>query len=110
MKECCNTDKPNQKNSYLKKLQDKWKLNSIFQVVIVLIIFALGGTTCAFLGKQILPMLGIESGGVGYGIVYILTVTILWPLCVLFYSIILGQYPFFKSYLAKMGKRMIGKK
>lgn len=111
MKECCktNNNQPVKKN-YLQKLQDKWKLNSLFQVIIVLIIFALGGSTCAFLGRQIMPAFGFESKNFGYWVVYILLVTLLWPMCVLAYSIILGQYPFFKKYLGQMGRRMIGKK
>lgn len=100
---------PDKKN-YLSKLQDKWKLNSIFQVIMVLIIFTLGGSTCAFLGRKFMPLIGMEDKGAGYWVVYILIVTILWPVCVLFYSILLGQYPFFKKYLGQMGRRMVGKK
>lgn len=112
MKECCKTNNKPMKQSYLSKLQQKWKLNSIMQVIIVLIIFALGGSTCAFLGGKLMPSLGfdVENKGILYYIVYIIIVTILWPLCVLAYSIILGQYPFFKKYLGQMGRRMIGKK
>jgi hypothetical protein len=110
MKECCN-NAPNNRSNYLSKLQYKWKLTSIFQVIIVLIIFALGGSTCAFLGKKyIMPLFNFESRHMGYWLVYIIVVTILWPICVMFYSILFGQYAFFKSYLTKMGKRMIGKK
>ena len=110
MKECCQTNNKPMKKNYLGRLQDKWKLNSIVQVIVVLIIFALGGSTCAFLGKKIMPALGFETRGVLYWIIYVLIVTILWPLCVLMYSIILGQYAFFKKYLSQMGRRMIGKK
>lgn len=110
MKECCNNQNQKVKKNYLEKLQDKWKLNSLVQVIVVLIIFALGGSTCAFLGRKIMPNFGFESKGVGYWFVYIFIVTLLWPLCVLAYSIIFGQYNFFKKYLSQMGRRMIGKK
>ena len=111
MKACCKTNnKPKMNKNFLNKLQEKWRLKSIFQVVMVLIIFTLGGSTCAFLGGKIMPYLGFENRNVLFWVVYILMVTILWPICVLSYSIILGQYPFFKKYLSRMGKRMIGKK
>lgn len=111
MKECCkNTNNTPQKQNYLTKLQDKWQLKSIMQVVIVLIVFALGGSTCAYLGRNIMPHLSIETKGVIWWVVYIVIVTILWPVCVLFYSLFFGQYQFFKKYLTKMGKRMVGKK
>jgi len=35
-------------------------------------------------------------------------VTIIWPICVLTVSIPMGQFPFFKKYLAKMWKRISG--
>ena len=114
MKECCNTPgnstkAMSDKKNYLSKLQEKWKLNSIFQVIMVLIIFTLGGSTCAYLGRKLMPLIGLDKG-VAYWVVYILIVTVLWPACVLIYSILLGQYPFFRKYLSQMGRRMVGKK
>ncbi len=119
MKNCCkdnqedNTfeaamNKENKKN-YLDTLKEKWQLKSILQVVIVLIIFTLGGSTCAYLARTILGSFNIENRAI-YITIYIISATILWPICVLFYSILLGQYSFFSKYLKKLGKRMIGKK
>jgi len=110
MKECCkNANNEPKKENYLTRLQEKWQLKSIMQVIIVLIVFALGGSTCAYIGKSIMPHLNFESKGVMWWVTYIAIVTVFWPLCVLFYSLFFGQYQFFKKYLAKMGKRMIRK-
>jgi hypothetical protein len=38
--------------------------------------------------------------------VYILLVTILWPVMVLIVSIPFGQFKFFTGYLTKIGRRM----
>lgn len=119
MKDCCKeSETPNSfseaiskeaKPTYLEKLKQKWQLKSVMQVIIVLIIFTIGGSTCAFLAKKTINIFAIENRTI-YIIVYVLLATIYWPICVLIYSIILGQYQFFKKYLSKMGKRMIGKK
>lgn len=111
MKECCKAaNNAPQKQTYLTKLQAKWQLKNLMQVVLVLVVFALGGSTCAYLGRNLMPHLNFESKGVLWWVTYIIIVTILWPLCVLFYSLFFGQYKFFKRYLSKMGKRMVRSK
>ena len=45
-----------------------------------------------------------------WAIVYIVLITILWPMAVLLVSIPFGQYPFFIKYIRKIGAKMgIGK-
>lgn len=97
------------KQSYLDKLQKKWQVKNILQVVFILFTFAIGGSLCAFLGSKIMPSLAIDNK-IARTIVYIIIVTILWPLCVLVISIPFGQFRFFVKYLSKMGKRIVGKK
>ena len=50
-------------------------------------------------------LLPIEQGAL-WLVVYILVVTLLWPLAVLLVSVPFGQFRFFTNYLKKMGKRM----
>lgn len=112
MKACCreamNQDEP-EKKSWLQRLAIRWKVHSIVQVILILFTFALGGSLCAFIAGKILPLLNIEQGLLRT-ILYLLLVTLLWPLCVLLISIPFGQFAFFRKYLAKMGRRMTGKK
>ncbi|MEI9955657.1 MAG: hypothetical protein WDM90_04950 [Ferruginibacter sp.] len=42
-------------------------------------------------------------------VVYIVLITLLWPLAVLIISIPLGQFSFFKRYIVKIFKRFGGK-
>lgn len=119
MKECCkdgqtedNFEKAiaeDQKQSYLEKLKNKWQLKSILQVIFVLLIFTIGGSTCAFLAKKTISLFVIDNRTL-YLVVYVLLATVYWPFCVLFYSLFFGQFNFFKKYLKKLGNRMIGKK
>jgi hypothetical protein len=71
MKECCkdgqtedNFEKAiaeDQKQSYLEKLKNKWQLKSILQVIFVLLIFTIGGSTCAFLAKKTISLFVIDN-------------------------------------------------
>ena len=50
----------------------------------------------------------LEKGPV-WIIVYLLLITLLWPLCVLLISIPLGQFAFFKKYIIKVGRKISGR-
>jgi formyltetrahydrofolate-dependent phosphoribosylglycinamide formyltransferase len=69
----------------------------------------LGGSLCGYAGRKLLGFFSIESNLVRIPL-YIILVTILWPVCVILISIPLGQFGFFRNYLKKMGRRMSGKK
>ncbi|MFT3979078.1 MAG: phosphoribosylglycinamide formyltransferase [Ferruginibacter sp.] len=90
------------------KLQRKWKVNSL-SLLLILVTFATGGSLCGYLGKKILGFTGLEKNFLWF-LLYIILITLLWPLCVLLISIPLGQFPFFKKYISKIIGRMSGKK
>lgn len=90
------------------KLQAKWKVNGL-SLILILVTFATGGSLCGYLGKKVMNLTGIDKGVLWF-ILYIIIITILWPLCVLAISIPLGQFPFFKKYIAKIFARFSGKK
>lgn len=89
-----------------KRLQEKWKVNG-WQVAIIIVVFALGGSLCGWLGKQVLNLFAIDEVNLRIPL-YILLVTLLWPVCVILISIPFGQFPFFWNYLKKIFKRMTG--
>lgn len=90
------------------RLQQKWKVNG-WRLLLILVTFALGGSLCGYLGRQLLGLFNIESAAIRIPL-YIILVTILWPFCVILISIPLGQFVFFRNYLKKMSRRMTGKK
>lgn len=90
----------------LDKLKQKWKVNT-FQLILILCTFALGGSLCGYTGRKILKLIHFEND-VFYIFVYILTLTVLWPFCVLLISIPFGQFNFFVSYLRKIRIRLFG--
>ncbi|MFY7840224.1 MAG: DUF6787 family protein [Lacibacter sp.] len=86
------------------KLRNKWNVTPL-QLVLILCTFAIGGSLTGFAGKRIMPLFGIETPWL-YVPIYILLITLIWPLMVLLVSIPFGQFRFFTAYLKKMGKRM----
>jgi formyltetrahydrofolate-dependent phosphoribosylglycinamide formyltransferase len=90
------------------KLMARWKVNGI-NLVLIIATFALGGSLCGYAGRKLLLLTNLEKGPV-WVILYIILVTLLWPLCVLLISIPLGQFSFFRRYILKIWGRISGKK
>ena len=89
----------------LQRLQSKWQVRNILQVLLILCTFAIGGSLCGYLGRIIMPRL-YNGGGPLKVVLYVLMVTLLWPLCVLLISIPFGQFGFFRKYLAQLGRKL----
>lgn len=89
-------------------LQNKWKVNG-WQVLLILIIFALGGSLTGYAGRKLMNFFEIEILFL-YILVYILIVTLIWPLAVLIVSIPFGQFSFFRRYISRIGRRFFNSK
>jgi uncharacterized membrane-anchored protein len=83
--------------SLLEKLQTKWNLKSLQQVILVLVVFALTGFTILFIKKPIFDFLGIsmEKGGFWKTVLYLLLVLPLYQIILLIWGFIFGQFSFF---------------
>ena len=101
------TEKP----GFLQRLQTKWKLESLFQVVMVLVVFACTGFTILFIKNPILNFFGIERGG-GQGfintVLYLLLVLPLYQIFLLIYGAIFGQFKFFWEKEKQIFRRIAG--
>ncbi|SEJ32126.1 hypothetical protein SAMN05192553_103237 [Cyclobacterium xiamenense] len=102
--------------NFLERLKSKWKLASLWQVVLVLVVFACTGFTILFVKKPIFSFLGVDtsSGGFYKTLLYLLLVLPLYQVFLLFYGFIFGQFSFFwekeKQFLRRLGKLFTGKK
>lgn len=92
----------------LDRLQKKWKVGP-GRLLIILMVFAIGGSATGFLGRKLMALTGIESTWL-YIPIYIIVITIIWPLMVLLVSIPFGQFTFFRSYIIKLGRRFSGQR
>ena len=88
-------------------LKQKWKVNNL-QLFLIICTFAIGGSLCGYAGRKILGLITIENKFIYYTL-YVLLITLLWPVAVLLVSIVFGQFSFFKKYIQKISKRMFGK-
>ena len=88
----------------LERLQTKWKVNGT-QLFLVLCVFALGGTATGWLGKIIMNWLPLDRGWL-WSLIYIVVITLIWPITVLVVSVPFGQFSFFTRYLTRIGRRM----
>jgi hypothetical protein len=101
-----------EKENFLHRLQARWQLRSLRQVVVVLVVFACTGTTAMFLKKPIFDFLGVDSSMAWWLRMFIWCATILpaYNVLLLLYGFIFGQFDFFWNFEKKFFRRMIGKK
>ena len=76
--------------------------------VIILVVFAVTGTTAAFVPRFLMPLTGLEKGFL-YGLVYFLLITPVYQVLLLGYAFLFGKFSYFYE-KQKMIVRWIGKK
>ena len=93
---------------WTERLQARWGLDSLFQVIMVLVVFALTGMSVLFIKEPLFQVLGIssETGGAFKTFVYLLAVLPIYQILLLFYALLLGQFRFFWEYEKKSMRRM----
>lgn len=93
----------------MEKLKKRWGLTSNFQLIVILCVFAITGTTSSIIAKPILSFLNITKDSVGlffYIILYILIIFPIYKIMLLTIGTLCGQHKFFKNFLIKMLSRM----
>lgn len=83
--------------SFLSRLKTKWGLESLFQLILVILVFAITGTTVVFLRKTLFELIGFDEATSFWlkTSVYILFVFPAYQGLLLFYGSIFGQFHFF---------------
>ena len=94
--------------SWIQKLQTRWKVNSAFQVIIILMVFALTGYTVLFISKPILNYLyDGQPIPIWAKAVYYIFILPFYNLFLLFYGFIFGQFHFFWNFEKRFFARII---
>ena len=88
--------------------KDKTKPSGL-DYLIILIVFALTGSSAAWIGRQIMPMISIEKG-VAYWIVYFLVVTLIYPFLLMSFAFLFGKSTYFWNKQLKMWDWLRGAK
>lgn len=105
-----------EEKGFMHKLKEKWGLKSIWQVLIVLVVFAATGSSVVALRKVFFELIGFDEQTNVWlkTITYILIITPAYQVLLLFYGTLLGQFRFFwekeKKMFRAIGRLFGGKK
>ncbi|MFT4022334.1 MAG: phosphoribosylglycinamide formyltransferase [Flavihumibacter sp.] len=88
-------------------LKTKWGVGPV-RFFLIICVFAIGGSLAGFAARKLLAITDIGQPA-AWVIVYIISVTLCWPVMVLLVSLPFGQYGFFSRYLARLGKKIVGR-
>lgn len=89
------------------RLKQKWKVGPL-PLFLILCTFAIGGSLSGYAARLLLSLFNINNK-ICYTFIYIIAVTLIWPVMVLVVSILFGQFTFFKKYISRLLSRITGK-
>ena len=96
---------------WIEKLRTKWKVKSVWHVVVILIVFACTGFTILFIKRPLLQFLaGDEGESVVASILYYLFILPIYNVLLLGYGFIFGQFDFFWEFEKRFFNRLFRKK
>jgi len=93
----------------MKKLKERWNIKSNFQFVIIFIVFAITGSSAAYVSRPVTDALGIHKDNLPYWIYLPIRLILIFPLYQILLIIIgtlFGQFKFFWWFEKKMLRGM----
>lgn len=94
----------------MEKLKERWGITSNFQIVLILIVFALNGSLSAWVAEPVTGFIGLDKETTNGFIYWPLRIILIFPIYQLTLPVIgflFGQFRFFwnfeKKFLIKMG-------
>jgi len=91
------------------KLKKRWGIENNWQIIVILVVFAVTGSTASYIGKPILNYLNItpESfSSFGYWTIRIVILFVMYQFMLVFFGWLFGQYKFFWDFEKKMLSRI----
>ena len=94
------------------KLKKRWNIESNMQVLVILVVFAVTGSTTVYVKKLFFDLVGItvETSLWVKIPVYIVAVLAIYNVLLLVFGFIFGQYKFFLNFEKKFFSRFIPKR
>jgi len=87
------------------KLKERWNITSNWQILIILIVFAVTGSTATYIGKPILDFFNITQeslNSVLYWFIRIALLFVVYQFMLVFFGWLFGQFQFFWNFEKKM--------
>jgi len=95
---------------WIEQLRLRWKVDTIWQVVVILIVFACTGFTVYFLKRPLLNALAGSKGHTVFAsILYYIFILPLYNVLLLGYGFIFGQFKFFWAFEKRLFARIAGR-
>ncbi len=94
------------------KLKNRWNIKSNFQVVVILIVFAITGSTTVYVQEVIFGLVGITSATHLWIRIplYILIILPVYNVLLLIVGFLLGQFKFFLDFEKRFFSRFLFRK
>src|SRR5687767_11769447 len=89
------------KLSWFERLKKKWKVSGT-QLVLILCVFAITGTTTAYITRMITSWMDLQSSQAMYWIMKLVILIFGYQVLILLFSIPFGQFAFFWNYEKKL--------
>lgn len=91
------------------RLKKRWNIKSNFQVVVILVVFAITGSTTVYIKKLFFEFIGItsETDLLIKIPVYIISVLVIYNILLLIVGAVFGQFRFFLDFEKKFFSRFI---
>ncbi len=93
----------------MEKLKERWGISSNFQVVVILVVFAVTGSSAAKLAAPLTSFLGLDPDNVSGWIYWPVRVLLIFPIyqvLLVAFGWLFGQFRFFWNFEKKMLKRI----
>jgi hypothetical protein len=89
----------------MNNFKKRWNITSNWQVFMILIVFAITGSSSAYLSKPVLSLFGIAKENVSGWIYYPLYIILIFPIyqvLLVFFGFVFRQFDFFWAFEKKM--------
>jgi len=94
---------------FFRKLENKWIVNQKWEMIRIFIVFAITGSTSAFIGKPLIALAGITKENLNpilYWVLFIIIGLLFYQILLVTFGWLFGQGKFFWEFEKKMLRRM----
>jgi hypothetical protein len=92
----------------MKKLKERWGITTIYQLLLIIIVFAINGSLSARISSYLMELIGISDENTHWFIYYLILLVLvlpIYPFLLMGFGYLFGQSKFFFPF----GKRMLSK-
>jgi hypothetical protein len=92
----------------MKKLKERWGVSSNYQLTIIFIVFAITGSSAAYLSKPFTDLIGLTKDNLGWLYLPIRLIAIfpIYNVLLVCFGFLFGQFTFFWNFAKKMFRSM----